>query len=988
VAAQIRIHAADRNPFRASVDDVLEIGREDADLVVADPAVSRRHARLETTPDGLAVTDLGSSNGTKVNGVRITGTAPLRPGDVVIVGTTEIHVLANGDADEQREAHDADTPVPDLPGETSLLDVPGLAELNGLSELARLEGEAAVVRFRPGSPGEQAAPAVLAAVKRSRRRLAGLGSESWGRRPQVCLVDPFPDPADTTTMVLAGTVLDAPRDEIWMVVSPEAPADPPGRALALLFGATLPAADELTLLLEGYGLWVDDLPGTDDALRHQDLPPLATADSELRPAMALSFVQFLIEREGEDGLRRLFGAAQPGRVDDAARDIYGAGLGELELAWREALADEAPASRPTEFLRLSVRYLRPHVGQEIEIFVYMILGLAFTTAFPFITRDIFDTGLPSGEFGKVLSPLLLLSGAFLVTLVSGLRRAYVTASVSQAVVRDLRLEMFDRLQGLPTGWFARHRQGDIMARMFSDVGQVETGISRTLTDGVFHILSLVVSSVVMLRLNFWLGLLVLAGSPVVALVYRTMRSGARQRSLAVQEESGHLMGVAAENVEAQPVVKLFGLHGREHDRFERTSRRVFRAEQRLSLFSGLFALSVNTVVTVLRLTVLGLGAWLILEGRFTIGGLVAFLGTMGEVLSPVTILTGIGQELQAATGSLVRINEILDEAPEVVDDPEAAVLGPLEREIRLEGVSFSYSHERRTLSGLDALIPAGSRVAFVGPSGSGKSTVLRLLMRLYDPDEGTIGIDGQDIGQVRLDSLRGQVGVVFQDTFLFNTTVRENIALGRPGASDAEVESAARMAEVDAFVADLPRGYDTPVGERGTQLSGGQRQRVAIARALIRNPRLLLLDEATSALDPRTERQIVTTLEKVSSGRTTVAITHRLTSVVDYDQIFVLVDGEIVERGTHRELLAARGAYARLWAEQTGEGEMIGGGRRPRVGPTTGRTLSRLTLGESSTGPAPAAPATAADGRRLATEVRRATGTFPPVSASADTPSG
>lgn len=967
MAVQIRIHGTDRRPYRASVDEVLEIGREDADLVVADPAVSRRHARLEATPDGLAVTDLDSSNGTKVNGVRITGTARLSPGDVVVVGTTEIHVLTDEDAGDGAATPDAVT------------SLPGVADL---ADMARMEDEAAVVRFRPGSAGEEAAPGVLAAVKRSRRRLAGLGSESWGRRPQVCLVDPFPDPADATTLVTAGTVLDAPRDEIWMVVTPEAPADPPGRALALLFGATLPAADELTLLLEGYGLWVDDTTGIDDGIRHRDLPPLASAEGELRPAMALSFVRFLIGRESEDGLRRLLGAARPGRVDDTAREVYGAGLGELELTWREVLTKEAPTSRPIEFLRLSVRYLRPHLGRQIEIFVYMALALGFTTAFPFITRDIFDTALPSGQFSRVLEPLGLLGGALLISLVAGLRRAYVTASVSQAVVRDLRLEMFGRLQSLPTGWFARHPQGDVMARMFGDVGQVETGISRTLTDGVFHILSLIVSSVVMLRLNLWLGLLVLAGSPVVALVYRKMRAGARQRSLTVQEESGRLMGVASENIEAQPVVKIFGLHAREQDRFERTSQRVYRAEKRLSLFSGLFGLSVNTVVTVLRLTVLGLGAWMILEGHFTIGGLVAFLGTMGEVLSPVTILTGLGQELQAATGSLVRINEILDAAPEVVDEPGAPVLAPLDREIRFDAVSFSYVQERRTLRELDAVIVAGSRVAFVGPSGSGKSTVLRLLMRLHDPDEGTISIDGHDIGQVRLDSLRGQVGVVFQDTFLFNTTVRENIALGRPGASDAEVEAAARMAEVDAFVADLPRGYDTPVGERGAQLSGGQRQRVAIARALIRNPRLLLLDEATSALDPRTERQIVTTLEKVSSGRTTVAITHRLTSVVDYDQIFVLVDGEIVERGTHKELVAAAGAYARLWAEQTGEAGVLDRGRRKAtLGPTTGRMLPRLTLSGTSTSQAPAAAdAVDGDGRRLATEVRRASGAFPSMS--------
>lgn len=597
-----------------------------------------------------------------------------------------------------------------------------------------------------------------------------------------------------------------------------------------------------------------------------------------------------------------------------------------------------PGGRPLRFVGLALRYLRPYAAREAEIFVYMLLGLGFTMLFPFITRDIFDKGLSSGRFSEVVTPLAILGGAFVVSLLAGLRRAYATASVSLAVVRDLRLELFDKIQRLPSGWFTRHQQGDVLGRMFSDVGQVEKGISRTLIDGIFNALSLIVSSVVMLRLNLWLGLLVLAGSPVVGLVYRVMGAGARRRSLVVQEESGRLMGVTAENYQAQPVVKLFGLHPREHERFDRVSQRLFRAERRMSLFGGFFGLSVNTIVTALRLAVLGIGTWLILEGRFTIGGLVAFLGVMGEVLSPVALLTSIGQELQTATGALLRIDEVLDEPSEVLDDPDAPVLPPMERELSIDGVSFAYTGERSVLRGIDAVIPAGSRVAFVGPSGSGKSTLLRLLMRLYEPDEGTIRIDGHDVGQAGLYTLRRQIGVVFQDTFLFNTTIRENIALGRPGASDADIEAAAAAAEVDAFAADLPRGYDEPVGEGGALLSGGQRQRVAIARALVRNPRLLLLDEATSALDPRTERQIVTTLERVGAGRTTVAITHRLTSVVDYDRIFVLVAGELVEQGTHEQLLAAGGAYARLWAEQTGAAAPA------EAPPDAGDALARVPL--------------------------------------------
>jgi ABC-type multidrug transport system ATPase subunit len=274
--------------------------------------------------------------------------------------------------------------------------------------------------------------------------------------------------------------------------------------------------------------------------------------------------------------------------------------------------------------------------------------------------------------------------------------------------------------------------------------------------------------------------------------------------------------------------------------------------------------------------------------------------------------------MQASTGALVRINEVMGEVPTVTDMPDASPLPPLQREIRLTGVGFSYTPERRTLDGIDAVIPAGSRVAFVGPTGAGKSSVLQLLMRFYDPEEGSVLFDGRDLRSCTVDSLRSQIGVVFQDTFLFGTTIRENLALSKPGATEEEIVEAAKAAELDDFVASLPRGYDTLVGERGGRLSGGQRQRLAIARALLRNPRLLVLDEATSALDPKTERLIADTLSKVGEGRTTVAVTHRLTSITHYDRIFVIVSGKLVEAGTHDELLEVAGVYAELWAEQTG----------------------------------------------------------------------
>ena len=950
-------------PRRVALDGPVEVGRELPDgvdgVTVTDERVSRRHVRVE--PDGgrAVVTDLGSTNGTSVNGVRIGGPTVVGPGDTVTLGSVIVTVhepvqlvpaptgapgVGAGTAapppppapapaeavppptaespppaEQILPATPEPSPAPEpSPTPEPATDRGAVAEPRpALEELEARVTDAAVVRFRPGTAGESAAAAVAHDARRARKRLAGLGSEPWGIVPTVCLVDPFPDPADPTATVSSGTIVDGSRNEIWMVVTSESPPEPLERPLALLFGAALPAADSIGPLLEGYGLMVGDNPDVNDQLRDLELPSLGSAEGELGAAMSLSFARYLVERGGRDGFLRVLSAAQPGRLDAAAEQEYGAGMAALEEGWRQKLWAGEPDMRTGQFLRLTLRYLRPHRRREIEMFVYMLLGLAFTMVFPFVFRALLDTAIPSGEYSQVLQLLGVLFVAFVVSLAAGLRQAYLSAVVSGSVVRQLRLEMFTTMQGLSQRWYTQHQQGDVLSRLFSDVGMLEQGLSQTLRGGLIQVLTLVVSATVLVVLNPLLAVVVLLGAPVIGLVYKAMAAGAQKRSIAVQEETGGVLSVASENYGAQPVVKAFGLQAREVVRFRQSSDRLFDREVKLQLFGGLFGVSVNMVVTALRLIILGLGAWLILHGHLTIGGLVAFMSLMGETLSPVTVLTGIGQQIQASTGALVRINEVLDAEPEVDERSGAHDLAPLARSISLRDVGFSYTAERSTLCDVDVEITAGQRVAFVGPTGAGKSSILQLLMRFYDPDEGAVLFDGVDVRDATVASLRAQLGVVFQDTFLFNSTIRENIALGNPNADDAQIEAAARAAELHEFVTDLPRGYETLVGERGGRLSGGQRQRLSIARALLRDPRVLLLDEATSALDPRTERMIADTLERVGQGRTTIAVTHRLTSITDYDQIHVVVDGRVVEHGTHAQLVAAGGVYAGLWAEQT-----------------------------------------------------------------------
>jgi ATP-binding cassette subfamily B protein len=328
--------------------------------------------------------------------------------------------------------------------------------------------------------------------------------------------------------------------------------------------------------------------------------------------------------------------------------------------------------------------------------------------------------------------------------------------------------------------------------------------------------------------------------------------------------------------------------------------------------------SVGGMAALAQVEVLCLGGYLVFEGHMTLGTLLAAIALAPTVLQPISELSQTAQHAQAAAGSMTRIRELLDQVPEIADKPHAAALAAPRRDIVLDEVTLAYGPGRPALDSVSLRIPVGAHVAFVGPSGAGKTSLLNLLLRFWDPTSGRVLIDGNDVRDVTVASLREQFGVILQDTFLFNTTVRANIAFGRPDATDEEIAAAARAAQLHDFIVSLPAGYETVLGDRGVRMSGGQRQRMAIARALLRDPAVLILDEATSALDAGTEADMRRSLAEAGEGRTVISISHRLTSVVSSDVIFVLSAGRLVEQGTHDELLAVRGLYHQLWAEQNG----------------------------------------------------------------------
>ncbi len=903
---------------QAEVRGVVEVGRS-CEVAFSDPEVSRRHLRFAAVDGTVFVTDLGSRNGTAVNGEAIHETVALRPGDVVGLGRSEL-VLLRGPMRFPLEPVglipapvEVRAPAPPNPGDLAVV----VRDRPALDELATRETEAATFRYRPGTAGEAALADVMPAVSRARKALAGLGSEAWGVRPQICLVDPYPDADDG--VVADGSVIDPPGGAIWMVVTDNTGPEPPGRALAMFFGSPLPAAADLAVLVEGYGVAVTDPTNHHPELARQPLPPLPLATGELRTRMAASFVRYLLDRGGRDTFLRMLSTAMPGRVDEAAMQAYGAGLAALEESWRRTLG-RGRALGTAQFLRTAATYLRFNLVREAELAAYLLLQLSFSAVFPFAFRRLLNSALPHHDVTGALQVITLLGALFAVSLLAGLRAGYLSSYISAAVVRRIRVDMFQRLQDVSLRWFADQQHGDVLSRLANDVAVFEAGMSQALREGSFQLLSLLTAVVVLMLLSPVLGLLVAAGAALVGVTYRVMAPRMQRRSSEVQEEFGGLLSVASENLAAHLAVRVFGLERHEQARFRRATDRLFARQLRLGFFGAVFTTSVNSIVTALQLGVLAAGGVLVLRGQLTIGTFVVVMSQIGQVIAPVSALSAVGRQIQQSSGALQRINEVRTSQPEICNRPDVVPLPPMTGELRFRDVHFSYVPEQTTLARLDLAIPSGARVAFVGPTGAGKSALLKLLLRLYDVDRGAILLDGVDIRQVPVEELRRQFGVVMQDTFLFDASIRENLALRTP-LTDEEIHAAARAAQIHDFIAGLPAGYDSRVGEAGVRLSGGQRQRLAIARALLRKPRVLVLDEATSALDPVTERRILDAVHDAAAGRTTIAVTHRLASVTGYERIFVLDNGQLVEQGRHRELLAAGGLYARMWAQQTAKQE-------------------------------------------------------------------
>lgn len=564
------------------------------------------------------------------------------------------------------------------------------------------------------------------------------------------------------------------------------------------------------------------------------------------------------------------------------------------------------------------RYIRPYWPLTLVLLAGLLVETGFDTFMKMSCKILIDEAIAPRKHGLLILILGLLGAGVILSSACALGCDYLWARFGSRVMNGIRQEIFQHLQRLSMNFYARSQVGDLMTRFSSDLNSVECGLVIALPAGLLAIGGILLSAAFLFQMEWHLALITLLGLPFCFLGPRLLGPRAVGADYRYKQEEAQLASLVQENICAQPVVKAFSLQERAAAQFRGRLKGLFIKGVRSSFLSYLVQRTPNVAVLILSLVVIGVGAVLSFRGSLSVGSLVAFQVLLAGMCAAVNSLTWVGPYLISAAGGMQRIREVLDEVPQIVDAPGAGTLPRLSRALRFENIRFRYVPEQRGLEHVNLELPASSRVAFVGASGSGKSTLMNLIMRFYDPQEGRVLFDGVDIRTVTQDSLRGQMAVVFQDNFLFNTTIRENLRAARPGATDAEIEAAAKRAEIHDVIAGFPDGYDTPCGERGSRLSGGQRQRIAIARAFVRDPAVLLLDEATSALDPGTEAALNATLERLSEGRTVISVTHRLASAVKADRIVVFDGGRIIEVGTHNELVNKEGVYAQLWHKQSG----------------------------------------------------------------------
>lgn len=568
-----------------------------------------------------------------------------------------------------------------------------------------------------------------------------------------------------------------------------------------------------------------------------------------------------------------------------------------------------------------LRYARPYWAMILISILCGILKFTLALFLPYAMGFVTDNVIlpevaPEEKLRRLTGVIALLLLCYLVRVPISYYRSFYAELAGNRTIFDIRSALYTHIQGLSVEYHARQRTGTTTSRLINDVnttqGILDRGVMSIAVDFIF--LSGVV--VYLIVADWKLAAVSLFTLPLYGLTFGFINPRLRKVARRVQAQMGEMSGEVSEKIVGQAVVVAFNRERTERLRFFRLHRKYFdfvMDRVRLNVFlnnMGDFLTMLGPVIVICY------GSYRVIHNELPLGELLIFNGFLAHLYLPTRRLADASAALQEQLAAMERVFEILDIAPDIRDAPGASAIGPLRGEVRFENVSFHYAVGQPVLRGITLAVAPGQKVAFVGRSGAGKSTLLKLVPRFYDVSSGAVRVDGHDVREITIDSLRSQIAVVMQDAILFNGTIRENILYGRRGASESEMLEAARMAHVHEFVAETPLGYETIIGERGITLSGGQKQRVSIARAFLRNPRILILDEATSNLDSHSEAIIQEALQGLMRGRTTLIIAHRLSTVADSDVVIVMEEGEIIQRGRHEELFNAPGAYHDLCEEQ------------------------------------------------------------------------
>ncbi|MDQ4503561.1 ABC transporter ATP-binding protein [Sinomonas sp. ASV322] len=618
----------------------------------------------------------------------------------------------------------------------------------------------------------------------------------------------------------------------------------------------------------------------------------------------------------------------PGRPPAVGR---GGGVSGGDVALQKKLNAEAPKI-PHLFRRIAELFA-PHRGALVVTVVLVLVGAALSVAPPLLTQRTFDDGLfpPGGHpnIARLAELVGLMTAVYIVSALLGVWQTYLTSTVGNSVMGSLRVRLFSHLQSMELSFFTRTKTGVIQSRLQNDVGGVAGVLANTVSGVVGNIVTVIAAFVAMVALNAQLTLIAVVLMPFLVIAQRRVGQVRARIATKTQESLSDMTAITQESLSVSGILlsKSFNRQPDEIEKYSAENRNLVKLQVRQAMSGQYFFALVSIFLSSIPAIVYLVAGWLLSGGLVTItaGTIVAFTTVQARLLFPLIAIMRVALDLQTSGALFARIFEYLDLRPAIADAPGAVPLSedsPRLGEIEFDGVTFRYpdsrGEDRATLEDVSFRVEPGQYAAFVGPSGAGKTTVSYLIPRFYEASEGAVRFAGEDVRELERESLVSHIGIVSQETYLFHATIAENLRYAKADATQDELEAAARAANIHETITSFPDGYETVVGERGYRLSGGEKQRIAIARVLLKDPEVLVLDEATSSLDTISERVVQKALDTAAHGRTTIAIAHRLSTVVGADVIYVVDHGRIVEHGTHAELLAAGGAYARLYLEQAG----------------------------------------------------------------------